>query len=132
MKVRVLSITSILALFACYSCTFQTVDDLRPEIDPCDTITVTWTNTIVPILTLNCANNDFNDNGDCHGAGSAIWDQTIYQNVKDKVDEGKIQDRALGNAQFPMPPAFTQGPPALSECDKKLIQRWIDDGAPEN
>jgi hypothetical protein len=129
MKVKTLSFTLLLALLTCWSCSFHNVDDdLRFD---CATSPVSFADTIFPIFVKYCSNNA---NGDCHWTGASIPkpDYTTYAGIKAKVDDGRIQARLFDGVPTFMPPSQTLGPPAVSDCDKTLIQRWMDDGAPNN
>jgi hypothetical protein len=134
MKFKVISATALLAACFCWSCTFDNIeDDLQLDpvdiCNPTDTTTVSFQDTIFPIFTKYCSNNA---NGDCHwtGAPTAKPDYTAYAGIKQKVDEGRIQVRLFQEGS--MPPSFSAGPRALSDCEKLLIQRWIDQGALNN
>lgn len=131
MKKNVLAVALLmLGLVAMSSCSTDNVEDLTPEVDPCDTVTVTFSGTISTIIELNCSNPNFNPGGSCHEAGSPIADYTTYAGFKAKVDNGQLRERVLN--QRTMPPPFSEGPRALSACDMKLIERWLDAGAPNN
>jgi hypothetical protein len=134
MKFKVLSLTTLLAASLCWSCSFNSIeDDLLPEpidfCDPADTSTISFQDTIFPIFTRYCSNQA---NGDCHWTGASIPkpDYTTYAGIKQKIDEGRIQDRLF--TQGTMPPSNSNGPQTVSECDKTLIQKWIAQGALNN
>lgn len=137
-KISILFLSSLAFVAFLVSCTTQSVEDLMPEppaVDPCDTIPVSWSGEIVFIFQQTCAQN-FNPNqaNGCHQNGATfIGDFTTYSAVKARIDNSQIQDRALAEgAVGAMPPDISTGPSILSACDKKLIQRWIADGYPEN
>lgn len=138
-KVNLLLTTTLVFLAVLSSCSKDSVEDLiiantdTTSIDPCDTIPVTWSGVIIPILQTNCSQNFNPSQSDgCHQSGAPFFgDFTIYQNVKDVVDNGNLAARVLVSSPS-MPPSYSQGPTGLPPCDVKLIQRWIDDGAPEN
>jgi hypothetical protein len=134
MKSKVISITLLLALVLCWSCSFNNVDeDLRPApvdiCSPSDTSTVSFQDTIFPIFQKCCSDTA---NGSCHFPGGAppIF-YTGYTQIKTVVDNGKLQARLFDQNPSAMPPSYTQGP-AISECEKTLIHRWMDQGAPNN
>ncbi len=134
MKLKIISTTSILALALCWSCSFNNVDDdLRPApVDICnpnDTSTVSFQDTIFPIFTKYCSNNA---NGDCHHAApsGSKPDYSTYAGIKAKVDEGRIQVRLFD--QGTMPPSYSLGPRAMSDCEKTILLRWISQGAKNN
>lgn len=89
-----------------------------------DITTVSYTNDIQPILNISCSVSG------CHNAGNgAIPEYINYTNLKNDVDNGKINDRVF--VQGDMPPSYTTAP-TLSQCDLDKIQAWIDNGAPNN
>lgn len=119
-----------LTLFLATSCSFNNVEDLKPPVGPCDTVQVSFATDIIPIMERNCSNKSFNNfNGDCHQAGSPIADYTIFAGVKAKVDEGKLEQRAL--IEKSMPPSFSNGP-RPDDAELKMITCWIAAGAPDN
>lgn len=92
-------------------------------IGGCDTTSVTYSKTIVPVLELNCIG--------CHGTvqpqGNTILEG--YQNVKKLVDNGKF----LGAIQHlkgfvPMPDNNMK----LSDCNLRQLEIWVLNGAPNN
>jgi hypothetical protein len=103
------------------SCENNNELDLYGETD-CDTINITWENTISEILNVNCVV--------CHGPSLS------YNNVRHDsytselvvVNDGRL--RGVVNHL----PGFSRMPkdrPQLSECDLKKINTWLDNGAPE-
>lgn len=134
-KVLILVLTPLGLLLGLVACSYNSVEDLRGEVNPCDTVTADWSGSVISIIRMNCANNSFNpdQNFGCHGAGTpgAQGSFEDYSRVKGLVDAGRIQERALVDNNE-MPPAYSTGPKALSDCDKTIIQNWIDAGAPEN
>jgi hypothetical protein len=134
MKLRIISVTFSLLLLLGWSCTFHNVDDdVKPVqiVDPCDTMAVSFADTIFPIFTKYCSNNA---NGDCHwtGAPTSKPDYTTYAGIKLKVDQGRIQARLFDHNPSAMPPSYSLGPKEVSACDQTLITRWIGAGAPNN
>lgn len=102
------------------SCTKDMLE-LEPvlPVDLCDTINVSYTDDILPMVQSKCT--------DCHYSGSGIGDFNTYVDLKTKVDEGKVYNRVfvLGD----MPPV---GQAAPDSCEKVLLKAWINLGAPEN
>lgn len=85
----------------------------------CDTENVTFTERIQPIISNRCAF------AGCHvqGGGSIMLEN--YAQVKNSIDNGNFVQRVLETRD--MPP---DGP--LSDCQIESIQRWVNDGAPNN
>lgn len=91
---------------------------------PCDTVNMTYTNSIKPIFEQYC------NMAGCHDAitKSSGHNLTTYAGTKPGVLSGKL----LGSVKqepgyFPMPKDL----PKLSDCDIAKIEAWINAGAPE-
>jgi len=92
-------------------------------IGGCDTTTVTYAKTIVPVLELNCIG--------CHSNVDPQGKITLegYQNVKILVDNGKIIGAIKHLPKFvPMPDNNMK----LSDCNLRQLEIWISNGAPNN
>lgn len=105
-----------LAIFATFlfssSCT-------KDKIDGVDCSTVTFSETVFPIIQQNC-----NLSG-CHGAGSAQINYTSYDSLSVVVDNGKFETMVLVDRSMP------QGGGSLTDEELAQLQCWIDAGAPE-
>ena len=89
----------------------------------CDTTSVTYSQTVKPILTTNCVG--------CHSGSSASGG--VRLNTHDGVSSVAQNGRLWGaishqNGYTPMP----QNADPLPDCDLKQIKAWIDDGAQDN
>lgn len=95
----------------------------------CDTLVVSYSQDIVPILALYCNDPNF---GDCHDASvsNARGNFVGYEGVKAKVDNGTLLSRTI--IRKDMPRSTTDGPRVVSAEHLLLLDCWIDDGAPEN
>lgn len=133
MKFKTLIATGAVFASLLWSCSWHNIeDDVMPPppnaVDPCDTLAVSFADTILPIMTVTCAPSG--SGVGCHlpgnGARPTISD---YTTIKDLVDQGRIEARVFNGDPSPMPPS---GNPVLTPCEKKLLQRWIDAGAPNN
>jgi hypothetical protein len=107
------------------SCSNDKYELPEPQADECgtDSITVSWNNGIRSIIETKCSV------AGCHvpdSAGGNGFDFTTYAAVKQKVDNGALHQRVF--VLQDMPPA---GSPTLSTCDKKKLQTWINNSAPE-
>ncbi|MCU0427555.1 MAG: hypothetical protein MUF71_18225 [Candidatus Kapabacteria bacterium] len=94
----------------------------RVVVEQCDTVNVSYSRTIQPLLQNNCYS--------CHS--NAI--QTVgvnlqgYENVKRFADATLlvgVTSRLPGYAEMPPP-----GP--LSDCNKRIIRAWVNQGAKNN
>lgn len=100
------------------SCTKDRVQPLT--LTACDSLNVTYSQVVKPIILLNCATSG------CHLAGTNVpGDYSSYDGLKLHVDNGKFKLRTITYRD--MPP---NGP--LSESDIQKLNCWLDAGAPNN
>lgn len=114
---------SVLGLFTFTSCYYDKADIVYPPSGPCDTTAVTYSTTVVPILTTNCYA--------CH-SGTAAAGAGIkldnYNSVMLQVNNGKLLGAVEQRAGYiPMP----QGG-KLQSCDIAKIRTWVRAGALNN
>lgn len=94
--------------------------ELWYEANTCDSMDVSFTEDVFPIIQGNCAITG------CHvagGTGNDIFES--YAQIKDKVDNGSLEFRVLEAKN--MPPTSP-----LPDCSRAIIRSWIDAGAPNN
>lgn len=88
----------------------------------CDTLNVTWSGTIQPLIQSRCIG--------CHsgpGSSSGIG-LTDWATVSSYAQNGTLASVVLRDGEFvPMPPSL-----ALPFCDARKFMIWIADGAPNN
>lgn len=122
MKVT-LCIVSALLLGGLIACTkdIGINPDLQPKsLTECDS--VTFSDSIQPIILANCATSG------CHDIGSLNGDFTTYAGVKVKVDNGSFQTRVIdGGGPTPMPPTGLLPGPEINK-----LKCWLAAGAPNN
>jgi hypothetical protein len=115
---------SLLALMSFAGCYYDNEEELYPEVPGlvCDTVDVSYVNTVKPILEANCIN--------CHEgnfpSGNVLLD--TYAEVAKSANNGSLYGVLSGN------PAYSAMPPSgakLRDCDIRKIKSWIDDGARE-
>lgn len=112
----------ICILFALNSCVSNVEEELYP-LESCDTVQVTYSGTIAPIIELNCFA--------CHEGDQSLSGIPLngYDPLKAMVDAGKLIGALRHLDGFsPMP----QNASALPECELLKIEKWIDDGTPDN
>ncbi len=89
----------------------------------CDTVNVTYTNTVIPILARECYG--------CHGqsapGGGYVLD--TYDGLKAAVDDGHFLGSILHDPEFSNMP---KGGNQLPTCELDQIETWINLGAPNN
>ncbi|QQS29198.1 MAG: hypothetical protein IPM47_20580 [Sphingobacteriales bacterium] len=114
----------ILAFHA--ACYYDNEEELYPDNgqpNNCDTITVTYSGTILPLLQSKCYV--------CHSSAAALGGIILedYANARQYSLNGKMYGAVSHSTGFsPMP----QGGAKLPVCDIAAIKKWTDDGAPNN
>ena len=95
----------------------------KPEPDPVQEPPChpTYTSDIKAIVNAKCAISG------CHNGNSGIVGFTSYTPLKERADNGRIKSYVFELKI--MPPASAA---QLTEDEKKLLQCWLDNGAPEN
>ena len=109
-------------LASAVSCTYHNEEELYP-VENCDSINVTYSATIVPIVTQNCY--------ECHSGSLPISGILLegHGNLKAMVDAGRLLGAVRHQTGFsPMP----KDRPSLAECDILKIEKWVQDGALNN
>jgi mono/diheme cytochrome c family protein len=105
------------------SCAYNVEEELYPPV-VCDTLNVTYSGTILPIIQQNCY--------DCHSDANvsiSLIPLEGYAFISVKAHDGQLimAIRHTGEVT-PMP----KDRPSLSECDIQKIEKWVADGAPDN
>jgi hypothetical protein len=104
------------------SCVNNNAEDLYPP-PPCDTTDVTWDSKISAIMQKNCV--------ECHNSEQHPNDvrHDTYAFEMIVVNDGRLRgvvNHLPGYVKMPKDRA------KLPECELKLINFWLDHGAPEN
>ncbi|MFN5630253.1 MAG: hypothetical protein ACK48W_13315 [Bacteroidota bacterium] len=104
------------------SCYYDNEEELYPSVITCDTITVTYSNSVAPILTSSC-------NG-CHSSaspsGGVILDS--YSQASVYALNGKLYGVVSHTSGSPMP----KGGSKIDNCSIAKIKKWAAAGAPNN
>jgi hypothetical protein len=111
-----------LVIISSNSCYYDKEELLYPQTT-CDSATVTYSGTIIPILLSNC-------NG-CHSGStpSAGINFSAYAGVKSQVDNGQfLGSVSHANGYSPMPKNAAK----LNNCNIAKIRKWVAAGAPNN
>jgi hypothetical protein len=122
LSIHLLPVTGLFILLTINSCYYDKAELLYPP-NTCDTATVTYSGSIVPILSANCIT--------CHGGSIPAGgiDLSIYSNVKLQVDNGKLWGSV---SQAPGYKPMPRNSDKLSDCNLDKIKLWILAGAPNN
>lgn len=119
---RLLSYLLLSGVFALglQSCYYDNEEFLYPQSAPCDTINVTYSGMVAPLLSNQC--------NSCHGGASPAGGVTTdnYSDLKILVDNGRFRGSVNHEDGYSKMP---KDKPKLSECDLKKIDTWISNGA---
>lgn len=123
-RIFVLIILGLAGLFTIIpqSCENNNEFDLY-GVQECDTTNITWNSKIAAILNKNCVI--------CHGPELSQFGvrHDSYAAELVVVNDGRL--RKVINDEDPST-RMPKDRDKLSECELKLINKWIDNGAPEN
>ena len=103
------------------SCYYDKEQTLYP-FQKCDTTNVTYTQTIVPILSSNCYV--------CHTSGNPLTTTKLdtYDGIYAVAANGKLVPAVDQTGPKPMPNNGSK----LDDCSIAKIKRWVDNGAKQN
>jgi uncharacterized membrane protein len=123
---KILTLFLLLFLAILSNCYYDSEEKLYPTLSTsCDLENVTFAATIKPILQASCYSCHSNANYVNKGSGIKLEN---YEDVKIQASSrlmGAIK-HASGYVQMP------QGGGKLPDCEINKIQRWIDNGMPNN
>jgi hypothetical protein len=115
----------VLLILSMYSsCYYDNEETLYPNnTQPCDTSNVTYSQSIVPIVSANC--------NVCHNkiilSGQVVTDN--YDDLKKiALDNNRLLKAIYWTGPFQMPKGGNQ----LPSCDLAKFRIWIQAGAPDN
>lgn len=112
---------SVILLIGLQACLFDK-GEVPTTPSACDSLNVSYQDSIVPILTVHCT--DFF----CHvSGGSAPGDFTTYEALQATVNNGTLNQHLFVLEDMPQAPADP-----LSEQQKELFKCWIEAGGPNN
>ncbi len=104
------------------SCYYDNEQYLYPSVTLCDTTTVSYSQTVAPIIQTNCLG--------CHAGSTPSGGINLetYSNVLLKVNDGSLKNSVkYNNLNSPMPPSGK-----MSDCNINKIAAWINQGAANN
>ena len=122
MKYSLLKILYITLGIMVTSCAYNDEETLYPP-EVCDTSQVTYTLVVAPIIQNRCF--------DCHDQEAAVSGIPLegYDNLKSMVDANRLIGALRHQTGFS---AMPKDRPSLPECEILKIEKWVDDGAPNN
>lgn len=108
----------------CFSCYYESEEELYPERVSCDTLNVSFSGIINPIISNNCLT--------CHGSSVALekgsgLDLEGYSNIL-SMQEAMLAAMKHESFAQPMP----KDAPKLSDCNIRQFEIWIESGSPDN
>jgi hypothetical protein len=112
-------------IFFLLTCLIQ-CKDVVEEMDECAALSTSPTSysiQVYPIVSNVCAIPQ------CHVTGSQHGNFTVFQDVKDRVEDGRLKFMIETHQ---MPHGFTKGPRYLTSCEIETIKKWISEGAKNN
>jgi len=117
----------IIFLFAISGCYYNSEEFLYPQVNnECDTLNVTFTLSVQPILSNFCLSCHSNSTAASYGGNIRLEN---YDDVKLRADNGSLLGSlSHANGFSPMP----KGSSKLDNCQISVIQIWIDNGATNN
>lgn len=118
---------SVVTMVSCYN---DNLSEMTPSSGvsggSCDTTGVmTYTNHVVPVLKANCGLNS-----GCHSSrNTSGYDLSNYNGVKAVVASGKLMSSITWTGSATRMP---ENGSKMNDCNILKIQKWVNDGAPNN
>ena len=123
-QARMLPLCLLMGTLVLIGCRYDIGDELYGPAVDCDTIVaVSYSGDLVPILDLNC------NTPACHGGGIPP-ELNTHNGVSQISTEGSLLERIRKSPGDPM--LMPKNGITLPECDLRLFERWVEDGAPNN
>jgi hypothetical protein len=114
----------ILLILISSSCIWENEETLFPDSELCDTLEVSYTSDVVPILVNNCYACHSNANAPSFASGLALEDHPDVSAASPLV-LGAIKH---ADGFVPMPKDADQ----LDSCSIGVVEAWIHSGSPDN
>jgi hypothetical protein len=114
-------------------CYYDNLEELHPEVTPCDTTgTISYANDIAPIMLNSCGSSD---NG-CHNTDGATsgYGLGTYDDLVNTIDNSGIfletitHDPSINSSKW-MPKGTSS---KIDDCSIQKIEAWINRGRPNN
>jgi hypothetical protein len=115
MKKTIILISVALSLIITVSCK----KEKKQTLASIDCTTVTFSSTVLPIITSNCSGSG------CHSSGSSNGELTSHATIKPYVDNGKFKSRVIDIQDMPKGGTLTADQLGQINC-------WLNAGAPNN
>ncbi len=119
--------TSWLTLLICsvsiISCQYNNEEDLYGKNENCDISNVSYSKTIIPILTASCYTCHSTSNASSFGSGINLEN---FNELMIRVNNGKLVGAI---SHLPGYPAMPRVGAKLDDCSIEKIKAWINNGA---
>lgn len=127
LKFSIIPATVILIMAFVSSCYYDSEEYLFPEVNNlCDTVNVTYTLSVIPILDYHCFACHSNANSSAFGGNIRLEN---YADLKVQVNNGRLMRSVKqSSGSVPMP----KDAPKIEDCKITVLQMWIDAGALNN
>ena len=117
---------SLLTIAFAYGCVNNKADTIKPaNPDICDTVNLSYSEDINPIIQQNCAISGCHTNATM--AGTFTFE--TYAGLHEAIQHQRLIGAISHQAGFI---AMPQNSPKLSDCDISKITQWVVIGAPNN
>ena len=114
-------LTVMVSVSGCY---YDKEDELYQYFqDGCDTVNLSYSADVLPVIQTHCYQ--------CHDGNTSFGQVNLegYNGLKIFADNGRLYGAINHLSGFsPMP----KNAPKLSDCNIKVINKWINNGAPNN
>ncbi len=114
----------ILTLVVAAGCSWENEETLYPETEICDTLDVSFSMDVVPIMAMNCYSCHSNANAPEFTSGFALEDHADVS-ASSQLIVGAINHRDGS-------PAMPKGAEKLNTCSINTIEAWVNSGSPDN
>lgn len=104
------------------ACYYDVEEELYPMMN-CDTSAISFESDIMPVFDANCMS--------CHNSNIMNGNVSLvtYSGVTDAISDGRLLGVIKHDPGYPPMP---QGAPMLNDCTIAQIEKWINNGAPNN
>ena len=122
---RALSTFTVIAIgWSLFGCHYDVREELYGPPSECETpAEVSYSGDVAPLLDTYC------NNPGCHGDGG-FPNLTLHASVSQSAVEGSLLERIRKPSSDPL--SMPKNGDQLPECDLRLFERWVENGAPEN
>jgi len=113
-------------VIAMIQCTYKKEAIAYPDIIPCDTTNVRYSVQVTNILSNNCYSCHATSVANASGGGNAL---DAYNKLKPYAQSGLLINVIKHTPGYD---AMPKSGGKLSDCEISIIQKWIDNGMPNN